>query len=180
MTESAHNPGCLWIARALQHFDMHCLLFNYSGNVMKNHNKTRKTHHIWPLLNNLIKLAWYTNMNEQLLIRAELLLPYLRIGNSSEALLTIRCLHLQQSLSLRPYPNVKLLVSSCILLVSTLTCVALLVLHIVMFSVFLMSLYNYPRFFLTDCFIYTNIFLPMYTHLFIMIPSGYTCKSLAF
>lgn len=96
------NPGWLWTAWALQHFDMHCLLFSYSGNVMKNHNKTRKTHHIWPLLNNLIKPAWYTNMKEQLLVRAELLLPCLRIGNSSEALLTIRCLHLQQSLSLRP------------------------------------------------------------------------------
>lgn len=81
---------CLWIAKAPQCSDTHCLLFSYSGNVMKNHNKTRKTHHIWPLLNNLIKLAWYTNMKEQLLIREELLLPCLRIGNSSEALLTIR------------------------------------------------------------------------------------------
>lgn len=102
MTEEAHNPKCPWTARALQRFDMHCLLFSYSGNVTKNHNKTRKTYHIWPLLNNLIKLAWYTNMKEQLLIRAELLLPCLRIGNSSDALLTIWCLHLQQSLSLRP------------------------------------------------------------------------------
>lgn len=61
MTEEAHDPECLLM---LRRFAMCCLLFSYSGNVMKNHSRTRKTHPIWPLLNNLIKPARYTNMKE--------------------------------------------------------------------------------------------------------------------
>lgn len=173
------NPRWLWTAWALQHFDVHCLLFSYSGNVMKNHNKTRKTHHIWPLLDDLIKPAWYTNMKEQLLVRPELLLPCPRTGNSSEALLTIRCLHLQQSLSLRPKPNVKLLVSPHSALLSALTQVSLLMLYTIMVSVLLMSLQLSMVFFSQSQFYLHKHFSPHSYAFIIVISSVYSCKNLA-